>query len=192
MGYASSPEVVISPDEYSAYISWLSCLTSLDIRLRLRCDGDVEDVLPEPVRPGPGDDVMLGTPAVNGVNFDISTSSPASSYLIVLDVVLTLRKSVAADAATAAAAAFDFVTNADNTSDVFDVFDSSSMSAAADGDADGNAADGDADAADGDACVRTLCMLWRFRKFLAHPLDAVKIYTFSLPRGGGSSASGTW
>ena len=67
----------------------------------------------------------------------------------------------------------------------------------ADGDADGNAADGDAadgdaDAADGDACVRTLCMLWRFRKFLAHPLDAVKIYTFSLPRGGGSSASGTW
>ena len=106
-------------------------MTSLDIRLRLRCDGDVEDLLPEPVRPGPGDDVMLGTPAVNGVNFDISTSSPASSYLIVLDVVLTLRKSVAADAATAAAAAFDFVTNADNTSDVSDVFDSSSMSAAA-------------------------------------------------------------
>ena len=92
-------------------------MTLLDIRFRLRCVGD-EDLLLEPVRPGPGDDVILGRSPVNGLNFEISTSSPACSYLIVLDVELTLRKSVAADAATAAAAAFDFVTNADNTSDV--------------------------------------------------------------------------
>ena len=115
--YASSPEVVISPDEYSAYISWLSSLTALDIRLRLRCDGD-EDLLLEPVRPGPGDDVMLGCSPVNGLNFEISTSSPACSFLIVLDAELSLRKSVAADDATAAAAAFDSLSNADNTSDV--------------------------------------------------------------------------
>ena len=70
--YASSPEVVISPDEYSAYQFWLACLTRLD--LRLRGDGDVEDLLPEPVRPGRGDDVMLGSPPVNGVNFEICQS----------------------------------------------------------------------------------------------------------------------
>ena len=99
-------------------------MTLLDIRFRLRCVGD-EDLLLEPVRPGPGDDVILGRSPVNGLNFEISTSSP------VLDAELSLRKSVAADDATAAAAAFDFVTNADNTSDVSDVFDSSSMSAAA-------------------------------------------------------------
>ena len=109
--YASSPEVVISPDESSAYQFWLSGLTRLDKRLRVRCDGD-EDLLLEPVRPGPGDDVILGRSPVNGLNFEISTSSP------VLDAELSLRKSVAADDATAAAAAFDFLTNADNTSDV--------------------------------------------------------------------------
>ena len=94
---------------------------------------------------------MLGSPSVNGVNFDNSNSSLASPDAIVLDAVLTLRKS--ADAATALAAAFDSVTNPGNTSDtsdVFDVFDLSSMSAAADGDADGDAADGDAD---GDAAA---------------------------------------
>ena len=109
--YASSPEVVISPDESSAYQSWLSTLTLLDIRFRLRCVGD-EDLLLEPVRPGPGDDVILGRSPVNGLNFEISTSSP------VLDAELSLRKSVAADDATAAAAAIDSLSNADDTSDV--------------------------------------------------------------------------
>ena len=115
--YASSPEVVISPDESSAYQSWLSTLTLLDIRFRLRCVGD-EDLLLEPVRPGPGDDVILGRSPVNGLNFEISTSSPACSFLIVLDAELSLRKSVAADDATAAAAAIDSLSDADDTSDV--------------------------------------------------------------------------
>ena len=86
-------------------------MTLLDIRFRLRCVGD-EDLLLEPVRPGPGDDVILGRSPVNGLNFEISTSSP------VLDAELSLRKSVAADDATAAAAAIDSLSNADDTSDV--------------------------------------------------------------------------
>ena len=46
--------------------------------------GDGEDLHPEPVRPGRGDDVFIGF-TFNAVNFDISTSSPPSSYVIVLD-----------------------------------------------------------------------------------------------------------